>query len=63
MTKKEKALKNDVLDILEDYENVACNLNANHSLSAKEGEFDSFIENIRKIKKAFRDVTLINEEL
>lgn len=62
MNKKEKALKNDVLDLIECLESLVCLLNKGKRISAKKGSYDSFLLELEDIKRAFRDVTLKEDE-
>lgn len=60
MTEKEKNIKNDVLDVLDDYYNVISLFNKGMKLrSAKApGGFDNDLKKIEELRKSFRDVTL-----
>lgn len=62
MTKEEKALKNDVLDILEDYLSIAKRFNRGDMLSSKAGTLDDDIKETQEIIYRLRDATITEEK-
>ncbi len=62
MTKEEKSLKNDVLDILEDYLAIAAELNKGQSLSVRAGRLDNQMKETKKIIHRFRDAIITEEK-
>lgn len=63
MTKKEKDIKNGVLDVLDDYYNIISLFNKGMTLHSDKaaGGFDNDLKKIEELKKSFRDVTLSTE--
>ncbi len=62
MTKEEKDLKNDVLDILQDYLYVAQTINKGDALAVKAGVLNKEIKETKEIIRRFRDVTITEEK-
>lgn len=64
MNKEEKDLKNDVLDVLEDYNQIVSRMNTGKEVVCRvdEGKFDSDLKKLNKLIRSFRDATVILEK-
>lgn len=64
MTKQEKDIKNDVLDVLDDYYNIISFFNKGMTLHSDKaaGGFDDDLKKIEELKKSFKEVTFTAEE-
>lgn len=61
MTDEEKELKNDALDILEEYLAVANTFNRGDSFYFKQGSLDKKIKYVKAIIRRLRNVTIKEE--
>lgn len=63
MNKKEKTLKNDILDSLEQFSNLIVQLNKGYSMIVcKEGKLDEHYKELRKLIQMFGDATITLDE-
>lgn len=64
MNKDEKALRNDVIDILEEFERILLTASKSGEVYFKTGVAGNMQKFVRRVNVAFRDVTLkLDEEI
>lgn len=62
MNKKEKALRNDILDLLESFENILLTAYARGVVYFNTDVAEATKETVKKVKTTFRDVTITLDE-